>query len=500
MPYKYDTRHVQHGNDYGIFIPIDSDCSSGELTYGCAYEYTGLISTSFETTQDSTAYYADNVEHINLRGIATTSGSLTVYQIRKEFMTGPLGKTFIEASNAYLDTGTPTNFVWIYKETVTNSCGEEYPLWHIYTNCQANAPTGSSTTDGTSATPKEITIPITCSPNSSVLDPNGNAVTVIDVVDKDLSFKAKIDNLFDADGNCPGTETMQDIFDYLLSTTTPSNGLTAPVASTTSDGTALPVISWTSVDNASSYNIYRAVTGGTLELLASNVTSPYTDSSAVSGTTYDYAVTAVDSSNNESDKSNTLTIAYNPASTLSAPVLSDATVTSSTAPELSWGAVSGATSYTVYRGETSGSETSLATNLTSTTYEDDAALAGVTYFYTVTATDSSGESPQSNEVSIVAPGLSSYPTNIVATASTTTGEIDLTWDAVQGATGYNIYQTDSSTDSSPLSTSAIATDVSGTSYSVTGLTTGTTYYFTVSTVNANGEGTQSGLTAGVAAP
>ena len=66
---------------------------------------------------------------------------------------------------------------------------------------------------------------------------------------------------------------------------------------------------------------------------------------------------------------------------------------------LSWTGSSGATSYNVYRGTTSGGETSLHTGVSGTSYTDTRAVKGTTYYYEVTAVNSAGESGKSNEVS-----------------------------------------------------------------------------------------------------
>lgn len=66
---------------------------------------------------------------------------------------------------------------------------------------------------------------------------------------------------------------------------------------------------------------------------------------------------------------------------------------------LTWNAVSGAQSYTVYRSTTGapGSFTSLASGITSTSYSDCTALPNVTYYYLVRAVSLDGqESPDSN--------------------------------------------------------------------------------------------------------
>lgn len=67
---------------------------------------------------------------------------------------------------------------------------------------------------------------------------------------------------------------------------------------------------------------------------------------------------------------------------------------------LSWNAVSGATSYNVKRSTTQGGTyTSIANNIATTTYSDSSVETGITYYYVVTAVANSLESSNSNEVS-----------------------------------------------------------------------------------------------------
>jgi predicted RNase H-related nuclease YkuK (DUF458 family) len=65
---------------------------------------------------------------------------------------------------------------------------------------------------------------------------------------------------------------------------------------------------------------------------------------------------------------------------------------------LSWTGSSGATSYNIYRGTSSGEESKITTGVSATTYTDSSAVNGTTYFYEVTAVNSTGESGRSNEV------------------------------------------------------------------------------------------------------
>ncbi len=85
------------------------------------------------------------------------------------------------------------------------------------------------------------------------------------------------------------------------------------------------------------------------------------------------------------------------------------------------------------------------------------------------------------------------PTGLTATPGDS--QVNLSWDGpgdsgASPVTGYNIYEGTSSGDES--STPVNSSPVTGTSYTVTGLTDGTPYYFEVTAVNADGEGPASG--------
>lgn len=80
------------------------------------------------------------------------------------------------------------------------------------------------------------------------------------------------------------------------------------------------------------------------------------------------------------------------------------------------------------------------------------------------------------------------PSNVIATPGS--GQVSLSWDTVSGATSYNAYFS-----TATGVTRATGTKVTGTSSAslvVTGLINGTTYYFVVTAVSANGESVESG--------
>jgi hypothetical protein len=99
-----------------------------------------------------------------------------------------------------------------------------------------------------------------------------------------------------------------------------SNSTTGGTADVALSGTGTAVayavdLSWTapssSADPVAGYNIYRAISGGSLALVNSSADSSttYVDSTVVSATTYNYVVKSVDSSGVESVASNEITAA-----------------------------------------------------------------------------------------------------------------------------------------------------------------------------------------------
>jgi len=146
---------------------------------------------------------------------------------------------------------------------------------------------------------------------------------------------------------------------------------------------------------------------------------------------------------------------------------------------LTWTASIGATNYNIKRSTTSGGETTIAST-TGTSYTDTNLLDGTTYYYVVSASNTSGEGLDSDEVSAM-PLYSPAPTNLTVTA-TNYGLVSLSWAMSAGATSYNLKRSPS--HGGPYSTIASTTS---TSYNDTSVTNGGTYYYVVSAVNAGGE-------------
>lgn len=112
---------------------------------------------------------------------------------------------------------------------------------------------------------------------------------------------------------------------------------------------------------------------------------------------------------------------------------------------LSWSGSAGGASYNVYRGTTSGGESSTAitTGLTGTTYTDTAVVNGTTYYYKVAAVNASGTSPLSTEASAkpVAPVEAPYGGTAAAIPGTVYADA---YDTGGANLGYSVTSTNGS--------------------------------------------------------
>ncbi len=292
---------------------------------------------------------------------------------------------------------------------------------------------------------------------------------------------------------------------------TDSNEVTAtPVASTvvppapanlsaTAGDTEIS-LSWDAVPGATEYYIYRAAAAADpLVRIAEDTTiivTTYTDIGLTNGTTYRYTVRAVNGIGESPDSSE---VAAAPA--LAAPVAPtnlNAAATASGQVTLTWDAVGNAETYQVFRADTADGDltriddsTPTPTPVTDPTYTDTGLANDTAYRYTVRAVNAAGISPASSEASVTTLALPAAPANLSATASVVGSDlrVTLTWEAVTGATAYQIYR--AATAEGTLERVTTDADITGTTYTDTGLTHTTTYRYTVRAVDSVGVGASS---------
>jgi cellulose 1,4-beta-cellobiosidase len=151
---------------------------------------------------------------------------------------------------------------------------------------------------------------------------------------------------------------------------------------------------------------------------------------------------------------------------------------------LSWTSSQGATGYHVWRQLTPGGASTLIATVTGTSYTDTGLTNGTTYYYRVTAFNSLGDGPASNQVAVTPCCVPPAPFDLSATPGC--GKVSLSWQSVSNSSGYHVKR--ATKTGGPYTT--IAT-VIGSTYTDTSVVNGTTYYYVVTAYNSCGESANS---------
>ena len=249
-----------------------------------------------------------------------------------------------------------------------------------------------------------------------------------------------------------------------------TNYVAAPVIKiTTSAGK--PKLTWSKVDGATKYYIYRSTDGKNYKQYTSTLKTSYTNTSTTIGTTYYYKVKAAKVVNGKkvySLYSNGESVKCVPA----APVVS--IYRTNGKPQLKWNAVIGATKYWIYRS-TDGVNFSYYDSTTKTSYTNSGAASGTKYYYRVKAVavvnGTNATSANSNTKSLMT--TLAKPTVSITTSN---GMPKITWKAVTGADKYYVYR---STDGKIFRYYDSTTMLS---YTNTGAKKNTKYYYKVKAI------------------
>ena len=251
-----------------------------------------------------------------------------------------------------------------------------------------------------------------------------------------------------------------------------------PTMTLTTDRSGKPVLSWTSVKDASAYEIYRSTTGaaGSYKIVRRTSGLTWTDTSTEMDKTYYYVVRA---------KNGNLCGKFCAAKSvkcpiiLSAPTLTLRVKSSTGKPVLSWGSIPFAAQYEIYRSTTGAAGSYKIIRRTSgLTYTDTTAASGTTYYYVVRAMRGTGSSAIYSSFckaqSIKSAVVPSTPAMTLRVDSAT-GKPVISWNKTANAAQYEIYRSDTGATGS----FRIIRRTTGLRYTDTTAEAGHTYYYVV---------------------
>ena len=190
-------------------------------------------------------------------------------------------------------------------------------------------------------------------------------------------------------------------------------------------------ISWSEVNGAEEYAVYRRLSTGNWEVIktVSASTLSYKDTKAESGKDYSYTVRAIAKGYRSAYQK--YDIYY-----LAAPKITKFDSQVGKGITVKWGAVSGAEKYYLYR-KTSGSEWKKIATTTNIRYVDKDIKFGKTYYYRLKAYGNGVTSKYYSDgwKCKYAPGVPE-----ISEITNTTNSIKVKWKSVSGAEGYKVYR------------------------------------------------------------
>jgi fibronectin type 3 domain-containing protein len=252
----------------------------------------------------------------------------------------------------------------------------------------------------------------------------------------------------------------------------------SPAAPSVSAGNNQVTVQWSGVAGANSYNVLRSTDLVSFTNIQSGATGgTYTDATAVNGNLYFYEVQAVFASRSlNSPASAGVTPGITPLIPQGISLIANTTGTDAT---LSWGAVSGVTTYNIYLSTTSGGPWGSAIQSTSSAaYNVISGLTpNTTYYVAVTALNGSMESGMSTQFSFTTGVTPAAPSVAVSGAT-----IAVNWAIITGAATYDLYRS-----TNKFHFLVIATGLATTTYTDASVVSGQAYYYQYLPRGAGGE-------------
>ena len=242
----------------------------------------------------------------------------------------------------------------------------------------------------------------------------------------------------------------------------------APSGLSVSNTIASLTLKWNAVKDATGYEIYRAGTDGKYSKITTVTSTSYVDTNVKNNTQYSYKIKAYNAAGAS---------AFSTAASLKKTQISVSNLKADAAGskvQLSWtGGVTGAEGYVIYRRTEGGSYTEIG-RTSGNTYSDTIS-AGIKYYYAVAVYSGSRTEDKCPEV-----GAMYLATPSGLSVSNTIASLTLKWNAVKGATGYEIYRAGTDGKYSKITT------VTSTSYVDTSVKNNTQYSYKIKAYNAAG--------------
>ncbi|MEI3192237.1 MAG: hypothetical protein V8S36_08440 [Lachnospiraceae bacterium] len=199
-------------------------------------------------------------------------------------------------------------------------------------------------------------------------------------------------------------------------------------------------LAWAQTAQADGYELYR--NGELLQTIWGGSNCSYADTAIACGTTYSYQVRAFKNTNGTTSYG-AFSGEASAVTSLPGTSMQGASSQEYQTMTITWNQGTGATGYELYRSNTSGTNYSLLADITdgnTTSYRDTAVTVGETWFYKVkpyrVENGQKVYGPETGEVSGVATLGSVSGVNAWASAY---NRIELTWNKLSYATGYEIY-------------------------------------------------------------
>ncbi len=406
----------------------------------------------------------------------TAAPGASGYRVYRNTDTLPLTSV---ASTSFVDTGLSADTSYCYAVSSFNAAGESAKTSQLCATTRAAGPPtplGLKAT-GSAGPPPKVTL--TWLPSAGAtsyriyrdgarISPTFAGSQATDTAVATQVWYCYTISAVDASGNESEQSAPQCTSTGTVALPTPTN-----LKATGSLGPPMKVtLTWTSSAGAARYKIYR---DGVL-ISPTFAGSQATDTAGLTTNTwYCYAISAVDSSDNESARSDAVCTSIGPA-VLTTPTGLTGTPNETPPPRvtLTWNPSPGAASYRIYRNGT------FLQSPTAAPAADMSVAALTLYCYTVSAVDSAGnESAKSDQVCITTgPASPATPTNLKATPAGPGVGITLTWTASPGAVTYRIYRGDGTVLALPAGTGVFWTD--------TAVAATVRYCYTISAVDALG--------------